>query len=94
MGVREAAREVGVSPATLSRVENGKLPDLETFGKICRWLGENPSQFLGLPSNDAGAVRAQVHFKKGKAIELDSAEALAKMIILVQKTIRDEDSVD
>ncbi len=36
-GIREAAREVGVSPATLSRVENGKVPDLETFSKV--WHG-------------------------------------------------------
>ena len=34
-GVREFAKKLGVSPATLSRVENGKLPDLETFSKIC-----------------------------------------------------------
>ncbi len=92
MGVREAAKEVGVSAATLSRVENGKLPDLETFGKICRWLGEDPAIFLGLEPRSVDAPRAQVHFKKGAAIELDSAEALAKMIILVQNTLREEDS--
>ena len=28
MGVRETAKEVGISPATLSRVENKKVPDL------------------------------------------------------------------
>lgn len=47
-GVRAAAMDVGVSPATLSRVENGHMPDLETFAKICRWLGRDPREFLGL----------------------------------------------
>ena len=28
MGIREAAKQVGISPATLSRVENKKMPDL------------------------------------------------------------------
>ena len=30
-GVREVAKEIGISPATLSRVERGNLPDLETL---------------------------------------------------------------
>ena len=37
LNVREAARNIGISPATLSRVENGKPPDIFTFAKICRW---------------------------------------------------------
>ena len=35
-GIRAAAAEIGISPATLSRVERGNLPDLETFKKIMR----------------------------------------------------------
>lgn len=37
-GVRAVAQEIGVSPATLSRVERGYLPDRETFKRICEWL--------------------------------------------------------
>ena len=56
-GIREAAKEVGVSPATLSRVESGKVPDLETFGKVCRWLDEDPAVYLGMrPSSQAGNI--------------------------------------
>src|SRR5438067_731591 len=62
MGIREAAKLVGVSPATLSRVENQKIPDLETFSKICKWLGKDPALFLGLPiSPKAAAPTALVH---------------------------------
>ena len=46
-GVRAAAADVGISSATLSRVENGHMPDLETFAKICKWLGKDPREFLG-----------------------------------------------
>jgi len=35
-GIRAVAEEIGISPATLSRVERGKLPDLDTFGKMCK----------------------------------------------------------
>lgn len=38
IGVREAAKELGVSPATLSRIENGKPMDAATMLKLIRWL--------------------------------------------------------
>lgn len=91
-GIREAAREVGVSPATLSRVENGKIPDLATFGKVCRWLGEDPGIYLGMePTSFRSVLTARVHFKKGAAIKKDSAKALAEMILAVQRTLFEED---
>src|SRR5258706_2081387 len=39
MGVRAAAAEIGISPATLSRMESGRVPDLETLRKVCAWIG-------------------------------------------------------
>lgn len=36
--VRQAAHEIGISAATFSRIQNGALPDIETFGKACKWL--------------------------------------------------------
>ena len=94
MGIREAAKEVGVSSATLSRVENAKIPDLDTFGKICRWLGDDPATYLGLSARPASTPRAQVHFKKGPTIEEDSAKDLSEMILLAQKAILEEENQD
>jgi transcriptional regulator with XRE-family HTH domain len=95
-GIREAAKEVGVSPATLSRVENGKVPDLDTFGKVCRWLDEDPALYLGMrPTAQTGIVpKARVHFKKGVAIKPDSAKALSEMILLAQKALLEEELED
>jgi len=45
IGVRELAKEVGISAATFSRVNNGNPPDLETFFKFCFWMGKNPNDF-------------------------------------------------
>jgi transcriptional regulator with XRE-family HTH domain len=91
-GIREAAREVGISHATLSRVENGKIPDLDTFGKICIWLGEDPAVYLGIPPV-AGATNttARVHFKKGATIRPESAKALSEMILLAQQAFLEEE---
>jgi transcriptional regulator with XRE-family HTH domain len=38
IGVRDLAPEIGTSAATLSRIERGYLPDVETFMKIQHWL--------------------------------------------------------
>ena len=92
MGVRQAAAEVGISPATFSRVENGKVPDLETFSKICRWLGEDPAVYLGIESaKEAVSPTARVHFKKGSAIKKDSARALGEMILAAQQALMAEE---
>src|SRR5437879_624521 len=45
--LREVAAEIGIGVATLMRVENGRIPDVATFGKLCRWLDVEPGTFLG-----------------------------------------------
>ena len=93
IGVREAARQVGISPATLSRVENEKIPDLETFSRICRWLDEDPALFLGISptSNAVVTPMARVHFKKDSAIAADSAKALGDLILAAQQALLKEE---
>jgi transcriptional regulator with XRE-family HTH domain len=38
MGVREAAKIIGISHSTLSRVENGKPADGKTVVRLLDWL--------------------------------------------------------
>ena len=37
-GLRKIATIIGVSPATISRVERGTVPDVATFLAICDWI--------------------------------------------------------
>jgi transcriptional regulator with XRE-family HTH domain len=93
-GVRAAAKEIGISAATLSRVENGYLPDLQNFRLICKWLGVDPNQILGFASSqDSGddAIRASVHFRKAKTTSPETAAALAKLILHVQRALAAQD---
>lgn len=89
-GVRAAALEADVSSSTYSRVENGHMPDLETFAKLCRWLERDPSDFLGLEKSkdDATSSRAIVHFKKDKAIKEETAKALGELILAAQRAVQ------
>lgn len=81
LGVRAAAREVGISHATLARVEKGFLPDLENYEKLCRWLGIEPDGMTSPPRRAAGP---QVHFRREKTASAETAAALARMILTAQ----------
>lgn len=84
-GVRETAKKIGVSPATLSRVERGYLPDINTFKKICKWYKIDPSEVLEFKAVKSSKTRIAVNFRKDQAIKLETAEALAQMILAAQR---------
>lgn len=83
MGVRAAAGEIGISHSTLSRIENGHVPDLETLRRICTWMGIDPVRYLGVgtssPSAASGAV--QVVFRKNQAVRPETSQALGALIL-------------
>lgn len=89
MGIRACAVEIGISAATLSRVERGHLPDSRTLGKICAWLGIDPGLFIGGPTGATaphGSMPAvQIGFKQGRAFSAQTAKSLANLIIAAHK---------
>jgi transcriptional regulator with XRE-family HTH domain len=90
-GIRTVADEIGVSPATLSRVERGLMPDLETFGKICRWLKVDPAAILGVTEVAAKRPAVAVHFRKDRELKPTTAQALAEMILAAQRAFMVEE---
>ena len=80
LGVRAAAKEIGISHATLSRVERGFHPDLATLQKIAVWLGEEmpaaPAMETSMP---------QVHFRRQREISPSAAQSIAAMILLADR---------
>jgi transcriptional regulator with XRE-family HTH domain len=81
LGIRAAAREVGISHATLARVEKGFLPDLENYEKIRRWLGIQQENVMTQANN---ASIPQIHFRREKTTTPATAAALARMILAAQ----------
>jgi len=95
-GIREVAKEIGVSSATLSRVEGGRLPDLMTFRRICSWLRVDPAVMLGIPGtqvqqqSEAGIenrVSAAAHLRAGTELTPDAARDLAALIFAAQREL-------
>jgi|SRR5581483_4264684 len=94
--LREVAKDIGISAPTLMRIESGRVPDLETFGKVCKWLDVDPGDFLGFDNQkrriaDAGnagtdpAVQVSAHFRIDRLPLPETASALAKMLMFVAK---------
>ncbi|RYD50561.1 MAG: XRE family transcriptional regulator [Sphingobacteriales bacterium] len=79
-GIREAAKEIGVSHGTLSRIERGFMPDMHTYKKICDWLGED----LPAPTPIEGDL-PEVHFRKAPTVSPELATALAELILYAQR---------
>lgn len=94
-GIREVAKEIGISPATLTRVEAGRLPDLGTFQRICTWLKINPAELLDIPveanrsevSNEIPTPVAAVHLKASKTLPPDAATDLAQLIVVAHQEL-------
>lgn len=60
--LREVLPEIGdTSPATLSRIEHGHMPDLPTFLLLCDWLRMPPQVFIkgGAPPASEPEATAQ-----------------------------------
>lgn len=91
-GIREVAAEIGISSATLSRIERGHLPDIETFRKVCAWLGVDPGEVLGSKPRPVSAPMAAVHFRKDQTLHPNTAHALAELILVVQRNVMASES--
>ena len=89
-GVRAVALEAGVTHSTYSRVENGHMPDLATFAKLCKWLKRDPREFLGMEIAETASrqTRAVVHFKKNKTVQMETAKALGELILAAQRAVQ------
>lgn len=85
-GLRAVADEIGsVSFTTLSRIEQGRIPDVDTFIRICKWLEVSTETFI-LYSHSSKAVsskdRIVAHLRAEKELSKDHVNMILNMIDL------------
>ena len=87
--VRAAADQMeNVSSSTLSRIERGSLPDIDTYMMLCQWLGVSPAHFAINPTGSKVAKRESplskeeivVHLRADKLLNQQTRDALVTMI--------------
>jgi len=86
-GIRETAKTIGISHGTLSRLERGHLPDLETFAKVCKWLRIDPAEVLGVSPQSRTVPTAAVHCRKDQVLAPATARALAHLILAAHRAV-------
>src|ERR1700722_5110787 len=87
--LRETAKAIDIGSATLMRIESGRIPDVETFGKLCRWMKIDPKEFLGFEVKQASKSPTDpkistfsVHLKTDRTPKKETVNALAQMILI------------
>lgn len=93
--LREVAHEIGISTATLMRVEAGRIPDLATFAKICKWLKMDPREFLEIDKTaekvksenaDSRLLSISAHFRIDRTPNGKTVKALAQMLLAAARS--------
>ena len=87
--VRAAASEMeNVSSSTLSRIERGNLPDIDTYMILCQWLGVSPAHFAISSVDNKTEKRGSqiskeeivIHLRADKLLNQPTRDALITMI--------------
>jgi transcriptional regulator with XRE-family HTH domain len=84
-GLRTVAEEIGgLSFATLSRIEQGKVPDVDTFIRICKWLDVSTDTFIVGGSKEMKDLslkeQAVAHLRADRELSKETVNMLVKLI--------------
>lgn len=97
-GLRAVAQEIGdVSASTLSRIEQGSVPDVNTFLQLCKWLNVPTDTFTltdesaaVAESVTAGSDKIVAHLRADRILPKATAQALIEMIQLAYRQVSQE----
>lgn len=88
-GLREVAKEIGISLSTLSRVENENLPDIDSYLKLCKWLEVSIDFFTASQKGSESKKQMVVaNLRADKTLPKEISEALIKMINLAYNNVK------
>lgn len=92
-GLRVVAQEIGdVSASTLSRIEQGSIPDVNTFLLLCNWLGVPTDTFItseqaAQEGEATAADKIVAHLRADRVLPKTTAMALIEMIQLAYRQV-------
>ncbi len=99
-GLRETAKEIGnVSPSTISRVENGKTPDMDTFLALCEWLEVPAAELIENTNTEEEKnldtpEKIAIQLRADKNLDPATANALASLVKAAYKDLSQKQEAD
>lgn len=92
-GLRTLASEIGISASTLSRIEQGNLPDIDTYLRLCSWLNVSSDYFTNSNAKEDTKSGVIAHLRADKSLPVHTSEALIQMINLAYASAEKEKKV-
>jgi transcriptional regulator with XRE-family HTH domain len=86
---KELASQAGVSASTLTRVGQGKRPDVDSFATLVTWAGLKPQDFIGTSSRDSEPLaEISVLLRRDPHLNDEAAAALDELLKATYKRLR------
>jgi transcriptional regulator with XRE-family HTH domain len=81
---KKVADEAGVSASTLTRLAQGRRPDVDTLAVLCRWSGLKADDYLGPKENISGRAEplavALGHLRADPNLTKEGAQAIETLL--------------
>lgn len=94
---KAVAEEAKVSASTLTRIAQGKRPDVDTLAALCKWSGLSADQFIAhdLPERAQPEPLAEIvaHLRADKNLKPEGAKAIEVMLKAAYQQFRKEKEV-
>ncbi|MEQ9175766.1 MAG: helix-turn-helix domain-containing protein [Alphaproteobacteria bacterium] len=90
---KAVAEKAKVSASTLTRIAQGKRPDVDTLAALCKWSGLRADDFIGYDANTARPEPlAEIvgHLRADKNLKPEGAQAIEVMIRAAYEQFRKE----
>lgn len=90
---KKVAEQAGVSASTLTRIAQGKRPDVDTMASLCKWSGLNADDFVsreGVRGEAEPLAQILAHLRADKNISPEGATAIEAMIKSAYEQFRTE----
>jgi transcriptional regulator with XRE-family HTH domain len=86
---KQLAQQAGVSASTLTRMGQGKRPDVDSFAALAAWAGVNPEKFVGAKKSDAEPLaEISVLLRRDPHLNAEAAAALDELLKATYRRLR------
>jgi transcriptional regulator with XRE-family HTH domain len=93
LSLRQAALQAEVPPATFSRVEEGRVPDLATYQRLVAWLGVSSDTFIQrryVRLESTPQIIAE-HLQADKNLRPEAAKHIAEIVEDLYRALQSHD---
>ena len=86
---KQVAEQSGVSASTLTRMSQGRRPDIDGLALLLAWSGLDASNFLPGANSPEPLAQITAHLRADRNLKPESAEALEAIIKVAYERFKD-----